>query len=263
MKAKLQKPVVVKLGGSAITDKSKICAPRLDIIHRAVGELATYRDSLILLHGGGSYAHPFVNERLLLSGFKTKTQLKRVSEVEFNLDQLTRIVGVSMLLRKRPFVPLHPMSLLVLSNGKVARHFLQPVTQAVELGFVPVLHGDLAMDEKKGVGVVSGDRIASLLGEKLRAARVLFGCDVDGVYTKPSEDLIIPEVHKRNYAGVMKDLKRPSHDVTGGMLGKVSEAMNLARHGVESFIFNLNTPGNLTRLLDGESKVGTRFVPWK
>lgn len=258
----MTKPIVVKLGGSAITDKSKTCTPRLDTIHRAVGELAAYSDQLILLHGGGSYAHPFVNRKLLSSGFKAKSQLNRVSEVELNLDQLTRIIGVSLLLRGRPFVPLHPMGLMTLRNGKIARHFFQPLNQAIELGLIPILHGDLAMDDKKGVGVISADRIASLLGVKLMVARVLFGCDVDGVFSKPSERLIIPKVNRQNYASVLNDLKRSPVDVTGGMLGKVGEAITLARHGIESFIFNLSVPGNLTRLLKGDSTVGTRFVPW-
>src|SRR2546422_158505 len=109
----MQAPVVVKLGGSAITDKSRACTARLEVIHSAISEISTHSGPLVLLHGGGSFAHPFVSKAALRDGFKRKTQLASVSEIELNLDQLTRIIGVG-LLRRRPFVPLAPMSFLTL-----------------------------------------------------------------------------------------------------------------------------------------------------
>ncbi len=205
--------VVVKLGGSAITDKSRICTPRLDLIHRAADEIAAYPRPLILLHGGGSFAHPFVTKDLLLS------------------------------------------------------HFEGALTALLALGVIPLIHGDLAVNERRGFGVVSADRIASLLGEKLEVSRVLFGCDVDGVYPVNRDgsrsSRIIRIVDKSNYSSVLNRLELPTKDATGGMRGKVLEALRLARHGVESYIFNLKTPSNLTRLLNGSSSVGTRFVAWK
>src|SRR6266581_4501763 len=133
----MQAPVVVKLGGSAITDKSRVCTPRLDLIHRVAGEIAAYKKQLILLHGGGSYAHPFATRKLLLTGFKGKSQLERVSEIEMNLDQLTRIISVALLLRHRPFVPIRPMSFMTLRNGNLGECFLHPLTTALELGIIP------------------------------------------------------------------------------------------------------------------------------
>ena len=260
-------PVVVKFGGSAITDKSKQCTPRLGLIHRAVDVIAAYRRPLVLLHGGGSYAHPFITRAMIENRFRGRSQIERVSEVELNLDQLNRIVGVALLLRHRAFVPIRPMSFLTLKDGDVGSCFLRPVIEAVSLGMIPLIHGDLAMDESGGCGVVSADRIASLLGEKMHGSKVLFGCDVDGIYdTNPkttSRARLIREVDRSNYAHVLKKLRTSSGDVTGGMRGKVQQAMRLARHGVESHIFNLNGPSNLKELLNGSTSIGTRFVAWK
>ncbi len=259
--------VVVKLGGSAITDKSRICTPRLDLIHRAADEIAAYPRPLILLHGGGSFAHPFVTKDLLLSHFEGASQLRTVSEIELNLDQLTRIIGVALLLHQRAFVPIRPMSFMTLRGDGVSTCFLRPLTALLALGVIPLIHGDLAVNERRGFGVVSADRIASLLGEKLEVSRVLFGCDVDGVYPVNRDgsrsSRIIRIVDKSNYSSVLNRLELPTKDATGGMRGKVLEALRLARHGVESYIFNLKTPSNLTRLLNGSSSVGTRFVAWK
>src|SRR6266446_8318850 len=178
----MQAPVVVKLGGSAITDKSRACTARLEVIHSAISEISTHSGPLVLLHGGGSFAHPFVSKAALRNGFKRKTQLASVSEIELNLDQLTRIIGVGLLLRHKPFVPLAPMSFLTLRSGNVTKWFLGPINAALRLGLIPLIHGDVAFDEIRGCGIVSADRIASLLGEKIGTSRVLFGCDVDGLY---------------------------------------------------------------------------------
>lgn len=263
----MQAPVVVKLGGSAITDKSKASTARLEVIHGAIEELSSYSGRLILLHGGGSFAHPYVSKSALRNGFKLKLQLGSVSEIELNLNQLTRIIGVGLLLRSRPFVPLSPMSFMTLRRGNVGRSFLDPITSALRLGLIPLIHGDIVFDEVRGCGIVSADRIASLLDEKIGVSRVLFGSDVDGLYdenpkTSSKAELIV-EVDRSNYSQVLKRLKPNSSDVTGGMRGKALEALRLAKHGCESYIFNLTKPGNLRSLLNGSSSVGTRFVPWR
>ncbi len=260
--ASMDSSVVVKLGGSAITDKKRICTPRLDVIHRAVREIAAYRRPLILLHGGGSFAHPFATRSLVRSGFQGRRGLESVSEIELNLDELTRIIGVALLLRHRPFVPFRPMSFMTSREGKAAASFLRPLTAALSRGAIPMAHGDLVVDEENGFGVVSADRLASLLAEKIQVSRVLFGCDVNGVYADPRMSIITRTVDKTNYSDLLNRIRESSPDATGGMRGKVVEALRLARRGVESYIFNLNDPENLRRLLRGDSSIGTRFVPW-
>ena len=263
----MKAPVVVKLGGSAITDKSKASTARLEVIHNAIKEVAAFSGPMILLHGGGSFAHPFVSRAALRNGFRQKSQLSLVSEIELNLDQLTRIIGVGLLLRHRPYVPLAPMSFMTVRRGQVGRSFLDPITAALRLGLIPLIHGDVAFDEIRGCGIVSADRIASLLGEKMGASRVLFGSDVDGLYDEnpitSSKAELIAEVNRGNFARVLKGLKPSRGDVTGGMGGKALEALWLAKHGCESYVFNLTKSGNLRSLLRGSSSIGTRFVAWK
>lgn len=259
--------VVVKLGGSAITDKARVCTPRLDLIHRAAGEIAEYDRHLILLHGGGSFAHPFATKQLLQSRFKDRSQLETASEIELNLDQLTRIVGVALLLNNKPFMPVRPLSFLTLRDGEVKESFLKPISQLLRMGTVPLIHGDLAIDERRGFGVISADRIASLLGERMHVSRVLFGCDVDGVYEgyadQSSPLQIVSEINEKNHVRILDRLDVSTRDVTGGMRGKVLEALRLAQAGVESYIFNLKIPSNLSALLNGGTSIGTRFLPWK
>jgi isopentenyl phosphate kinase len=263
----MQAPIVLKLGGSAITDKSKLCTPRLGLIQRVADEIASYKGGMVLLHGGGSYAHPFATKDRVENRFRGKSQLPFISEIELNLDQLSRIIGVALLQRGRPFVPLKPMSFLTMRNGSLHASFLDPLKAALDVGLTPLIHGDLAFDEAGGCGIVSGDRIASMIGEQMSVSKVLFGCDVNGIYHSDPKEARgmtpIPEVTKSNHSEVLKSMRIGRPDATGGMRGKVVEALRLARRGTESFIFNLDPPTNLRTLFRGSSSVGTRFLPWK
>src|SRR5438876_6307159 len=186
---------ILRLGASAITDKARDCTPDIPTIQHAADQLADYRRPLVLIHGGGSYAHPFVTRSGLGGGLRDRSQLRSISETEFYLGQLTRIICASLLLRNRLPVPLHPMSFVAFDNGKVKRIILDPIRKALQAGLIPCLHGDLVFDASQGIGVFSGDRIASLVGLRLGASRVLLGSDVDGVYSRnpktfPSATLI-------------------------------------------------------------------------
>ena len=258
---------VLKLGGSAITDKSKSCTPNLSLIQRVAGHVSRHKGPLILLHGGGSYAHPVVTKAKLQEGYKGKFQLQSVSETELYLDQLTRIIGVSLLLQGRAFVPIRPMSFIMLNRGQIAGSFLEPIKSALQLGLTPLIHGDLAFDRAKGYGVVSADRLASYLGMSLGASRVLFGCDVDGVYSEnprlSAKAQLVREINKSNASSVLRKLSmHRSSDATGGMLGKVKEALRAAKSGREGCIFNLKNEETLRNVLRGKILQGTRFAPW-
>lgn len=263
----MHKVTVVKLGGSAITHKSKPCTPNLALIHRSADQLAGYRGDFILLHGGGSYAHPLALRTALQKGFLRKSQFDAISEIELQLDELTRIVGVSLLLRNRPFVPIRAMSSITLRSGRVSKFFFHPIISALKVGLTPVIHGDVAFDDNRGFGILSADRIASLLASKLPVSRVLFGSDVDGVYTenpKTSERAeLVKTVTRENYGLVLKDLRKSSfEDASGGMFGKVVEAIHLAKRGCECYIFNLKRESAMRDLLEGRRLHGTRFPSW-
>lgn len=258
---------IVKLGGSAITDKARDCTPDIPTIQHTANQLADYDLPLVLIHGGGSYAHPIVTRSGIGGGLRNRSQLRSVSETEFYLGQLTRIICASLLLRNRLPVPLHPMSFATLDRGEVKKILLDPIRKALSAGLIPLLHGDLVFDESRGIGVLSGDRIASLIGSRLGASRVLFGCDVEGVYSANPKRVpnasLIPEVTSENFRAAIDASRTPSGDATGGMGEKVRQALRLAKNGCECYIFNLRERNALRTILDGDGAIGTRFVPWK
>src|SRR2546425_9660839 len=263
----MQPLTILKLGGSAITDKARECTPDIATIESVADQLRDYDLPLILIHGGGSYAHPFVAESGLGRGLRNRSQLRFISETEFYLGQLTRIICASLLLRGKLPVPFHPMSFVTFDNGKVKRIMLDPIRKALQSRLAPLLHGDLVFDESQGIGVLSGDRIASLVGLRLGASRVLLGADVDGVYSRNPKTFpgatLIAEFTPGNFRSVLRASRGPSGDATGGMGEKVRQALQLAKNGCECYIFNLKEKNALPRLLERDGITGTRFVPWK
>src|SRR2546425_12079249 len=263
----MDRVTILKLGGSAITDKARDCTPDIPVIQHAADQLADYRLPLVLIHGGGSYAHPFVTRSGVGGGLRDRSQLRSISETEFYLGQLTRIICASLLLRNMNPVPLHPMSFATLDKGEVKKTLLDPIRNSLAAGLIPLLHGDLVFDESRGIGVLSGDGIASLIGSEMGAFRVLFGCDVDGVYSANPKNFpnatLIPEVNSENFRSVLSASRSPSTDATGGMGEKVKQAVRLAKNGCECYVFNLRGKNSLRQILDGDGAVGTRFVAWK
>ncbi len=254
---------IVKLGGSAITKKTQECTPDLATIQSSVHQLSLFHKPLVLLHGAGSYGHPMVKRAHLNYGLRRKSQLKAVSETELSLDQLARIIQVSLLRQSVPFVPLRPMSFVTLRNGRIDDFFIEPILRALNAGLTPVIHGDLAFDSKKGISVISADRLASRLGTQFKGSRVLFGCNVDGVLNDASGSgarETIKVVDRNNSRQVLIMLRKTiGRDVSGGMYGKVMEALALAKAGRSSFIFNLRKKGVLSRVLAGDFQSGTSF----
>src|SRR2546429_7200246 len=49
--------LLVKLGGSVVTEKAHLRTPRPAAIHRLARELASVRQPLLVVHGAGSYGH--------------------------------------------------------------------------------------------------------------------------------------------------------------------------------------------------------------
>jgi len=48
----------------------------------------------------------------------------------------------------------------------VTQHDTQSVTNLLQAGFLPVLHGDCVLDSSKGCAILSGDTIIEVMGHK-------------------------------------------------------------------------------------------------
>lgn len=247
--------IILKIGGSVITEKSSISRAREAEIDRIMHEIAAFRkdsdSQLILVHGAGSFGHPQAMKYRLNEGFDAQGAYLTHASVKLLNSRVVESLnnaGVHAL-------PVHPLSSCLLENGKLIDFQFGQIKVMLEKGIVPVLHGDVVMDRIKGASVLSGDRIIPYLALSLKASKIGVGSDVDGVLDE--KEAVIRKITPFSFMDMKKSIKGSgSIDVTGGMLGKVSELLELASKGVESRIFNASRKGMVSRFLYGED-VGT------
>ncbi len=240
---------VLKLGGSVITDKDRpdtLDGKTLDYVADAVGDAGG--DSLVLVHGGGSFGHHHASQHGV-SRTTGSTDIDAAIDIHTAMKTLNEFVLSRLHERDVPAVPVHPFS--VASRDEAASLSL-PVQQIATMlgeGYVPVLHGDVVVHEGKGVTIVSGDELVTSVARQLDADRVGFCSTVPGVLD--DEDDVIPEI--TSYDQVADVLgESESTDVTGGMAGKVNALLEL---GAPASIFG---PDDVSAFLAGENP-GTKI----
>lgn len=241
---------ILKIGGSVLTDKTRLESAKMEAIERIASEVAKRGRGLILVHGAGSFGHIHAKNFGLAERFSPEGVLETHRSVVRLNDLLVeglRVCGSSP-------VPVHPLSSTILIDGRIDIMEIGPVVEMVNLGLLPVLHGDVAMDRKRGAGIVSGDQLVSHLARALRPEMVALGTAADGVIF---EGEVLPVVRREDLPRIWSELGGSNGvDVTGGMRGKIQELLDLADEGVSSTIFNADKPGHVERVLKGE-RAGT------
>jgi len=261
------RPVILKLGGSVITEKDKPLTPNVGAIKRLADEIFRAEVSrIVIVHGGGSYGHPLAKTHKIAEGFKDSVQLLGFSKTHEAMVSLNKLVVGSLLGRGLPAFGMAPSSFVVTKNGRIQVFEEKALEQALRVGLVPVLYGDAVLDVDQVFAILSGDQIAVSLAIKLNAERLIMGVDVDGLYesdpkTDPSARLI-SHLTLAELRELMDKIGGTTvSDVTGGMLGKVSELRTSVARGVETLIVNALVPEYVYKALRGEEVVGTRIKP--
>lgn len=241
---------ILKIGGSAITDKAKADCVRGEEIERIAGEISDQASGLVLVHGAGSFGH-IPAKKYGLPG-KFSSEGLRVTHA--SVAELNRIVVEALSKAGVDALPVHPLSCVFLKEGRIEKMEVDFIKEMVARDIIPVLHGDVAMDSSRGAGIVSGDQLVPYMAKALGAETVALGTDVDGVLCNgaPLKEVTretLPEIESCFTQG-------PGTDVTGGMRGKIIELLDLADAGTTSLIFNARENGMVKRALSGEA-VGT------
>jgi isopentenyl phosphate kinase len=257
--------IVLKIGGSVITAKERPMTAREEEIGRIAEEIASSRvRRLVLVHGGGSFGHPLAKQYGIGEGYRSEAQLLGVSRIHGAMATLNRMVVEALTALGVPAIGVSPSSFIVADGGRMGPVDLAIILGLVDKGMIPVLYGDVVLDRSMGFSIISGDQLASRLSVELKASRLLFGVDVDGVYTSnpklAPEARLIERLPLSKLKGILMVGEALTTDVTGGMLGKVSEASRAAEAGIEVLIFNAMKPENIYRALRGEDVRGTLIL---
>jgi len=268
----LSERLFLKLGGSLITDKMQEQTPRLEVIRRLAREvcqaLETRPDLQLLIgHGSGSYGHFVAQRYRTREGAVNDESWRGYAKTGTVAARLNRLVTDMLLEVGLPVFSVQPSASALCPDGELVRMEVRPIATALENGLIPLVYGDVALDEVRGCTIISTEDIFDYLARQLRPQRIVLIGVVDGVYDRdPLEDPAarpMAEISATNYAQVEGRLGG-SHgvDVTGGMFSKVQKMAVLARC-VPGLLVHLTTgkePGRLRQaLLDPDAAGGTRI----
>lgn len=262
--------VFVKLGGSAITDKQQPSTPRPEVIDRLAQEVQAARaarpDLQILLgHGSGSFGHVVGARYRVREGLADGDDWWGYAATGAAAAQLNRIVTDLFIAAGVPVVAIQPSVSARCRGGELVSMTSWPIVEALRRGLVPLIYGDVAFDETQGCTIISTEAEFAWLAGQLKPQRMVMVGQVDGVFDH--DPLQYPDARRIDRVSPatfsqIAGLLGGSHgvDVTGGMLSKVQQMIDLVQQGLTGrvhLISGLN-PGALERVLvDPQAVEGT------
>jgi isopentenyl phosphate kinase len=248
--------IVLKLGGSAITEKDVRDFPTdineiekradeymlVDHIRRQGRELHEAISgcgcSLVLINGAGPFGHHLVN---------TKQPLEVVHK---SVECLNRRL-IEHLNNNLDTVPIAPFDTCKWKDGKFnVGNLWSEVKKVMENGRIPSTYGDIL----KGYKVISGDDLAVLLAGLWHADKIIMASDIDGVYS----DFETKEVVTIIRGGEDIEFKDSHVDVTGGLSAKLRKLQSTK---IKSQIINGLVPENIKKAILGDESIGTLVLP--
>ena len=255
--------LLVKLGGSVVTEKARLRTPRRAAIRRLATELASVRQPLLVVHGAGSYGHILASRHRLKEGGSTSAKRAAAARVQADVRELDRLVVDALNRAGFAAVPIAPSVVLTLDDGGVSSMDLTPFLEFSSLGFTPVTFGDIVRDLRRGFSVCSGDLLMLELARAFRPDRAIFAADVDGLFNadpkRRSKAGLLETVSPADLGKIEFSSARRT-DVTGSIEGKVRRMFEIAEHVDECMIVNGNVKNRVRDALRGKRVVGTRIV---
>jgi isopentenyl phosphate kinase len=234
--------IFLKLGGSVITDKNREATARQEVIrqiareihhallHSTSNSISNSTLSLLIGHGSGSFGH-FAARKF---GYGEPGNWRAYAETGAAAARLTRIVTDVFLAEEVPVVAMQPSASARCRDGMLIDLAIEPIRTALAHHLIPLVHGDVAFDETRGMTIASTEIIFTYLAPILKPSRIVLAGIVEGVFTadplKDSSAQLIREITPANFAHIESQL-RGSHgvDVTGGMLDKVKKMVDLVQ----------------------------------
>ena len=246
--------ILIKLGGSIITDKSEYRVFNKERVSRLCREISESGVPAIVVHGAGSFGHIIAKRFSIQNGYSGPEQIPAVAQIQQDVRELSLMVVKELNSCGLPAVSVPPGSVMISDSGTPSFVCTEPLAALWKTGIMPVLFGDVLMDRTKGFSICSGDDIIRLLADVFDPEKIIFVSDVNGLYTSnPKTDPdaeLIREVTEEKLRSV--SASQTVDDVTGGVAGKMRSMLDLCGKGRECILINGTVPGNLAAAIKGE-----------
>ena len=218
--------------------------------------------SLVVGHGSGSYGHSEAAKYNTHKGVEGRTAWRGFARVALSASRLNYLLWEALDGAGIPVFRIQPSSSAICRGGTLVEMALGPLRRTLDEGLVPLVYGDVAVDEARGGTIISTETIFDYLGHALHPARILIAGDYEGVYDQQGN--LIERITPKNYPGIRTALGGSAHtDVTGGMEAKVEAMLALAQTipGLEIILFSGAQGNNVYQaLLPGHVPFGTHIA---
>jgi len=248
---------ILKLGGSIISHKytdGDFAAEAVARLAQEIKQALTAKpQQLILIHGGGGKVHRLARQFGLKEGAKTAEQIRESLLTHYAVRELTQQVLGVLTEADLPIMPLPTSSIFTVKQGQPILLATDIIQQTLDKGLIPMLSGDMVLDDRVNFSILSGDRIATVLAKQLGADRIIFASDVDGLYSDDPKVNQYAKLIERIDIAKLKafDLPTGQGDTSGQMLGKVASLIHDDNQTPVTIINGL-APGRLQQALIGQ-----------
>ena len=261
------KVVVVKYGGSAMTDESL----KRDVM-RDVVLLSLIGIKVVLVHGGG----PEINDMLNRLGIKSKfigglrytdqqtmdvVQMVLSGKVNKDLVSLLgqcggKAIGMcgmdGMMMRAEKMQSDVDLGLV----GEIVDIDAEPILNALEQGYIPVI-ATIGVGEDSQAYNINADTAAAKIAAKLNAENLILMTDTRGLLRdRNDENTLIPVVNVSEVPMLIKQ-----GIIQGGTIPKVDCCVEAVRRGVSrSFIIDGRIHHSILNEMFSSEGIGTMFL---
>lgn len=261
-----KKVILIKLGGSVITNKEIPNQLRSEVAHRLVKEIAqAQRENpevlFVVGHGQGSFAHVPASKYKTMDGFINEDSALGMAIVQDSAAQLNRHIVHMFLEEGLPAVSLLASNSLVTNNREAEVFFADVFEEYIKRGLFPVTGGDVIIDRGQGCTIWSTEEVLAFFAKEFvkrgwEVSQIIHVTEVAGFYDMQGK--VVECITSSNWPSVQQSLHRTKgFDVTGGMGLKVEESLGLSKNGIHSKILSGLKEDNLYNALSGKSWLGT------
>ncbi len=241
--------ILVKLGGSVVTNKEKALSVRKRAVDAISKSMRRIKEPLVAVHGGGSYGH-YWSVRYDMHTRPARYGAYGVSVVKNSMVELDRVIIDSMVRARLCPYCMPPAAFM--RGDRAVPDRIREMGEIAGSGMIPVTYGDALWYGRKRSYILSGDRIMTHLARVLRPRLAVFAVNVDGVYSDLGSGSLIREI-----GGQSVRVSEAGMDVTGGMGRKLEEAARISRLGVPVFFVNGNRPERIVNAVSRGRFEGT------
>ena len=243
--------ILIKLGGSIITNKEKPLSPRRKTIDNLAKSLKKISEPIIIVHGGGSYGH-YWSVKYNMHTKEKKYDLRGVAIIKNSMIELNKIILDSLLKNKLSPYCLPPTDFM--AGNKPISKKVKEIEKIAKSGMIPVTYGDALWFGQNKTYILSGDKIMTHLAKSLKPRLTIFALNEDGVYSDLKSKKLMHELK-----GERPSISENKMDVTGGMTRKIEEASKITKMGMNVFFVNGNKPYRVVKAIKNSKFEGTLF----